>query len=316
MTEEIKEDDVHLDDEGNIIEPPKEEPKEEVEDERTAKHEDDHEDEQGEEGESEEDAEARRERNRTRRAENKQRRKDYVESLKREIAARDEILQQMAGRLDAVERRANGADMAMVDAELKKSFDAYTYYKQAHADAVTRADGMAAVEAQEKMMQINQRAQQLQAIKNAAENAKKQPPAQPLDPRLRNHAEAWLEKNQWYDVNGKDRDSRIAQTLDRELAEEGWNPTTEQYWEELDSRLKQYLPHRYNSGYNKSTNSGNRRPSPVAGSGRETSNSSKGGYRLSADRVQALKDAGVWDDPKQRAEAIKRYQEYDKQQGA
>ena len=47
----------------------------------------------------------------------------------------------------------------------------------------------------------------------------------------------------------------------------------------------------------------------VAGSGREASTpaSAEGTYKLSADRVEALKMSGVWDDPKQRAEAVKRY---------
>lgn len=317
MTEEIKEGDVLLDDSGNIIEKPAadpEPPEDEGDDEETSLKQDDdtHEDEPGAEGESEAEAEARRERNRQRRAENKARRKDYIETLKREIAARDEILQQQEQRLAAIERRTHSADLTAVDVELKKAFDAYTYYRNLHADAVSRSDGALATEAQEKMMAVNQRAQQLQAIKQAAMT--KPEPAPPLDPRLRNYAENWLERNSWYDVNGKDRDSRIARTIDHEMAEEGWNPATEQYWEELDARLKQYLPHRYKSGYNKSTS--NNRPPPVAGSGRESSNSSKGGYRLSAERVQALKDSGLWDDPKQRAEAIKRYQEYDKQQGA
>jgi hypothetical protein len=52
----------------------------------------------------------------------------------------------------------------------------------------------------------------------------------------------------------------------------------------------------------------------VTGSGRESGNSgNSGSYKLSADRVSALKDAGIWDDPKQRAEAVKRFRDYDKQ---
>ena len=312
-------DEVLVAEDGTIVDqaPPKEDPPQDDDDHSEkagalASSDEDHDDEQEVEDESDEDAESRRERNRQRRAENKARRKEHIESLKREIAARDEVLQQQAQRLDALERRTHGADMALVEAEMKKSIDAYNFFKNQHADAVTSANGQLATEASEKMMAAAERARQLDSIRKAAQRNAAQPPQQPLDPRLKMQAEQWLERNRWYDPNGSDADSQIALTIDRQLHSEGWNPTTEQYWEELDSRVRKYLPHRYNSGYNKSQ--GNRGKAPVAGSGREASSNSSGGYRLSSERVQALKDAGMWDDPKQRADAIKRFQQFDKEQ--
>ena len=319
MTEEIevKAEDVLVDDAGAVIEAPlnDEPPKAEEEDDAPIKAEDEsHDEEQGSEGETEEEAEARRERNRVRRRENKERRKDYVESLRREIAARDELLQQQEVRLAAVERRTHGADMAAVDQELQKAADAYNYFKTQHAEAVTNSNGQLATEAFEKMQLAIQRHQQLDGIKKASMRPQT-PQQQPLDPRLKVQAEGWLERNSWYDPQAGDMDSKVALSVDQAMAAEGWNPTTTQYWEELDARLKKYLPHRYNSSYNKPQRSPSNHKAPVAGSGRETSNSGNGGYKLSAERVQALKDSGIWDDPKARAEAVKRYKEYD-QQGA
>lgn len=268
--------------------------------------------EQGHAQETEEEAEARRQRNRARRAENKARRQDYIESLRRELAARDELLQQAVTRLDAVERRAHGADLAAVDNELRKTADAYLYFREQHALAVSKSDGAAAVEAQEKMYQAQRRGEELDRIKKAAQQRPQQP--QPLDPLLKANAENWLSRNEWYDPSGNDADSKIALTVDQTLASEGWNPKTPQYWEELDARLKKYLPHRYNSGHNRGKPAAR---SPVAGSGREEAGAKgSGGYRLSAERVQAIKDAGAWEDPKARAEMVKRYMEYDKQHSA
>lgn len=318
MTEEVKDEGVLVDAEGNVVDtrPAKEEPEAKEDDTPIKAEDDNHEDEGEQEGETEEEAEARRERNRQRRAENKNRRKEYVESLKREIAARDEILHQQATRLDALERRTQSADMATVETELRKAVDAYNYFKGQHAEAVTQANGKLATDAFEKMQTAMDRAKQLDNIRRAGQR-QQQPQPQPLDPRLKMQAEQWLERNNWYDPNGSDMDSRVALTVDQELHREGWNPTTEQYWEELDARLKKYLPHRYNSGYNKSQRTGETRPrAPVAGSGRESSVTTSGGYKLSAERVQALKDAGLWDDPKQRADAIKRFKQYDQNEGA
>ena len=73
--------------------------------------------------------------------------------------------------------------------------------------------------------------------------------------------------------------------------------------------MKKYLPHRTGSG---KMNTQTKPKATVAGSGRDVGSSGKQGtYKLSAERVQALKDAGIWDNPKQRAEAVKRYREFD-----
>lgn len=312
MTEEAKED-VHLDEEGNVVEPSKEEPKveEPQDDERIVENEADDGEEEGHSEETPEEAEARKERNRQRRAESKQRRKDYVESLKRELAARDRVINEMNQRLSTVERKSTGSEMAQLENAEKEAIQAYNYFKDINAKAIEQANGQVAIEAQEKMFQARQRIQQLQGIKQAM--TKRQQAPQPLDPRLVNHAQEWMNKNSWYDPNGKDEDSAIALTIDNRLAQEGWDPTTPEYWKELESRVKRYLPHRAKSGYNKS-NVGNR-PPPVAGSGREAT-SGKSTYKISAERVQALKEAGLWDDPKQRAEAIKRFQQFDKENAA
>lgn len=269
-----------------------------------------HEDEQGRPGETAEEAAIRKERNRRRRAENRQRRRDYIDGLQRDIAARDELLAQAMQRLDAVERRTTGADMAALDQELGKAGDAYNYFRERHAEAVTKADGLGATEAQEKMYQAARRIEQLNGIKQAYNRQQAKPPQQPLDPRIKANAEAWLQRNAWYDPAGGDMDSRVLLGLDRELHRDGWDPTTDRYWEELDSRAKKYLPHRYNSGHNSGTESRQSR-SPVAGSGREAP--SRGtGYTLSKERIQALKDAGMWDDPVARNDMIRRYMEQDR----
>jgi hypothetical protein len=160
------------------------------------------------------------------------------------------------------------------------------------------------------MQMAQKRFDQLNNIKQTV--AQKAQAPQPLDPVVKSNASAWYERNQWYNPQAGDMDSRLVREIDATLTEEGWNPKTTQYWEELDSRIKKYLPHKVNSGYNKPNETRPNR-APVAGSGRESAASTaQGGYRLSADRVQALKDAGIWDDPKARADMIKRYKESDR----
>ena len=91
-------------------------------------------------------------------------------------------------------------------------------------------------------MAVFNRLDELTRVEKAFQSRQAAP--QPLDPRLVNHAQRWMERNKWYDPTAKDQDSRIAMTLDQQMANEGWDPTTQQYWEELDNRLQKYLPHR------------------------------------------------------------------------
>lgn len=271
--------------------------------------------EQGHANETEEEAEERRQRNRERRAQNKNRRKEHIDSLRREIEARDEIIAQAMQRLEAVEKRSQGADFAALDNEIKKTTDAYNYFKQQIDLGTREQNGSVVADATEKMMLAKQRYDQLNRAKQmATKQSQTAAAAAPLDPRLKAHAGTWLENNKWYDVEGKDEDSYIVKQIDNRLAQEGWNPTTEAYWTELDSRVKKYLPHRVNSGHNKTTQTTPR--SPVAGSGRDGNGAKGSGYVISAERIQALKDAGIYDDPKARADAVRRFQEYDKQHSA
>jgi hypothetical protein len=118
-----------------------------------------------------------------------------------------------------------------------------------------------------------------------------------------------MENNSWYDPNGRDPDSKVALTIDQALAEEGWDPKTGEYWEELENRLQRYLPHRYTGETNEAPASRPKPRSVITSSGRESASSAggKNTFTLSPDQVRAMKDAGLWDDPEKRARMIRRY---------
>lgn len=256
-----------------------------------------------------------REEIRARRREERRNRKlaqrEREDTLRRELAARDTVINEMRGRLDAVERRNTGSEVAQLEQAKKRTAQEYAYFKDQIRVATEAGNGTAVAEATERMMQSQRRFDELTNYEKAYKQRNTSP--QPLDPRLVNNAQEWMTKNKWYDPAGKDSDSRITLTVDQQLAEEGWDPTTKEYWQELETRVKKYLPHRANRG----TVSSTRPRSVVTGSGREgVSASTVGSFKLSAERVSALKDAGIWDDPTQRAEAVKRFREYDQQNKA
>ena len=129
------------------------------------------------------------------------------------------------------------------------------------------------------------------------------------DPLLQRYVNNWMANNDWYDPNNGDSDSKIVTTIDNALAEEGWNPKTQEYWDELDNRLQKYLPHRYTDMADEAPVAPRRPKTVVTSSGRESASSSGGrnSFTLSPDQVKAMKEAGFWDDPQKRARMIKRY---------
>jgi len=285
-------------------------------DERAVSNDEGSDDEHAEEGESEEARAERTERNRARRKAAKEHRKEHIESLKRELAARDKMINEMNQRIAIVERKSTGSEMAQLEAQEKEALHYYNQFKQINASAIEKADGITAIDAQEKMFAARQRYEQIQNIKKAM-TTRQAPQQPPLDPRMAAKAEEWMERNNWYNPSGDDDDSALVLAIDQRLTAQGWDPTTSEYWDELDSRVKKHLPHRSKQGYNSRDSSVRPRGVPVAGSGKESSGGNSGGsYRLSADRVTALKEAGLWDDPKSRAEAVKRFQQFDKEQRA
>ena len=317
MADDVKDEELKLREEadGSAVvgdEPQVEQEDDDQDDERLTKSDDEHADDAGHDP-NDTDAEraAKTEENRRRRRESKEKKKSYIEDLRRENAAKSAMIEEMNNRLAVIERKSTGSEMAQLARAEQDAVAAYNQLRDIHASAVERADGKVATEAQERMSELRDKYNRIKSIKAAYTQRQNAP--QPLDPRLASHADKWMSANKWYDPSGKDEDSDIALTVDKRLAQEGWDPRTPEYWDELTDRLKKRLPHKVNSGYNQSNI--RRNPPPVSGSGREGSGT-QSTYKLSAARVAAIKEAGKWDDPKARAEMVKAYQAYDKENAA
>jgi len=270
---------------------------------------------------SDADREAIRARRRQERADKKAAARERETSLRDELAARDRMIAELSQRLMGVEQRGVVADIEQLDTAAQRANSAVNYYKGVIEEATKKQDGATVAEAIDKMGMAKAEALRLAQVKHhVTQRAQSAAPA--LDPSVKNHGMAWIERNKWYDPNGGDTDSSIVLTIDRRLAQDGFDPRSEAYWRELDKRVATYLPHRgQKSGYTTDDSpSGKPGRTPVAGSGREGgaggAGSKGGSYTLSADRVKALKDAGVWDDPKARSDAIRRYRDYDRQHQA
>ena len=251
--------------------------------------------------------EARREERRLKKELSKQR----TASDKHKISALEKRNEDLARRLAAVENTASSYQFAQIDKAVEDEATRVEYTKMKMLQAAQENDVAAQMEyleqltdAKERLRQVQQyKKQQLEVAKAPRQNVPNEMAAE-----VQKNAERWLGKNSWFDPQARDTDSRIAKVIDQELAADGWDPSDSEYWEELDSRLASRLPHRYTS----KGGSSKRSAGPTASSRVANSASKPGTIRISPERVQAIKDAGAWDDINKRNKMIRAYVDYDR----
>ena len=252
-------------------------------------------------------AEALREQKRLKRS----RRKEYHKAVSTEkdvkLTHLERQNQQLLERLSVLERKSHGSDLARLNKAIEDQDNRILFAKQKISEATRTGNGELLTSAQEMWFEARRQAEALANLKQRATAPQKQRTIQAPDPQLQRHANKWMSENTWYDPNGKDPDSRRALNEDSILAEEGYDPKTADYWEELDRRLQRVVPHRYTEDANERPRS--RPRSAVTGSGREfaSTNGRSNSFTLSPDQVKAMKDAGMWDDAEKRAKMIRRY---------
>ena len=118
----------------------------------------------------------------------------------------------------------------------------------------------------------------------AAAPQQQQQPASKPDPR----AEKWAEKNDWFGED--DIMTSAAFVIDRQVKEEGFDVTTEEYYNEIDRRIKAEFPHKF--GVTKKSNGS----SQVASAGNSASKSTtqrRKTVRLTPSQVAIAKKLGV-----------------------
>lgn len=265
-----------------------------------------------EEEETEDDREKIREARREERKLKKELAKQREASAKHKISALEKRNEELARRLAAVENTAASYQFAQIDKAVEDESTRVEYAKMKMLQAAQSGDAAAQVEYLEQLTEAKQRLQQVQHYKKQqleAAKAPKQNVPNELAEEVQQNATKWLRKNSWFDPQARDTDSKIAKVLDQELAADGWDPADPEYWEELDNRLSARLPHRYTSkGGNTKRSAGPTASSRVA----NASSAKPGTITLSRERVNAIKDAGAWDDVEKRNKMIRAYAAYDR----
>jgi len=137
--------------------------------------------------------------------------------------------------------------------------------------------------ARKAQMEAAQRAAQQPVQQPQAQAQAQQPPARP-DPK----AEAWAERNKWF---GQDEPMTLtAFSHHKSLVEnEGFDPTSDEYYRELDRRIRNDFPHKFQEQAGKRPNM----VAPANGRASAPGAKSKTQIKLSPSQVAIAKKLGV-----------------------
>jgi hypothetical protein len=182
-----------------------------------------------------------------------------------------------------------------------QSLSAKQMYKEAHesgdADKMLEAQELISKIAVEKQRYESAKNKAAQQAKMQAERVQQQPQAQrqaqpqqtQQQPQPDPRAQSWAEKNEWF---GQDRVMTTAAFAIHQqlIEEEGFDPQSDEYYTEIDSRIRSEFPHKFETA--RKSGGG----SQVASAGNSASRSTKQGRRsvkLSHSQVAIAKKLGV-----------------------
>ena len=184
-----------------------------------------------------------------------------IRQLIRQRKERDEELQQLRNEIQGLRNQVQERD-TQLSSSLKNSIDSTESQlesniesaKQLYKQAVEAGDTDGMLTAQESMSKAyaeQNRVDQQKAAweeynrtleangQQAAQVAQQQQQAPEYDPK----AVEWASKNAWF---GQDQImTAAALTIDQELKGEGYDPSDDDFYEEVDSRLRQRYPHKF-----------------------------------------------------------------------
>ena len=193
----------------------------------------------------------------------------------------DGYVNEFAGR---VKSELESAKITLKDAMAKGDVDAQVAANQALAKLAIDQERINATEQQRKLYEKSEENAGQPAQQPIQSNVQQPQPAPP-DPK----AEAWAEKNEWF---GKDEAMTYASFgIHKKLVEEeGYNPSSNEYYEEIDKRLRNEFPHKFNEG---GEVQGSNKPAQTVASANRTTRTGRKTVRLTPSQVAIAKKLGV-----------------------
>ena len=219
-------------------------------------------------------------------------RKDRDEHITKLIQQNEQLNTKLSSR----EQEFSNISKMHLDANEKQLTDKLELARAAYKSAHEEGDATKILQAQEFLNEAQTDIKSVSAAKVQFENtpqapAQQQQPAPQQQTTTDPRAVEWSQNNSWF---GQDRImTAAALALDAELKEEGFSPDDPEFYNEIDNRIKEAFPSKFNSAVNES--SVQEQPSKpaqvVAGASRSTPASGK--VKLTKEDVRLAQNWGI-----------------------
>jgi len=222
-------------------------------------------------------------------------RKDKEDEVARLIRQNEEL----SSRLNNTQKEFTNISKLNLDATEKQLKDKLELARGAYQAAHEEGDSSKILKAQEFLNDAQNDLKSVGATKmQFKEPEVKQTQQQVQQPQYQQQptpdpkAQSWAEKNDWF---GEDKiRTAAALAIDADLKEEGFNPTDDDYYTEVDNRLKEAFPHRYKTEEVEEVRKQETSPAQVVAGGTRSTPSSNKKVKLSKEDVRL---ANKWNIP-------------------
>ena len=217
-----------------------------------------------------------------------ERREQAATEYAKNVYQENQSLQQKADTLDdgyvaQYETRVN-AELETVKKQLKQAvetgdIDAQVAANQSLASLTMQAERVKSTQQKKDRLKKQREEQGEQQPQYQQQYVQPQMPPPAADPK----AESWAEKNEWF---GKDEPMTLTSfSIHRNLVEEGFDPQSDSYYNEVDKRMRDNFPHKFDKQVSPTQS--------VASANRGSPVRRKGTVRLTPSQVAIAKKVGV-----------------------
>ena len=225
----------------------------------------------------------------TRKAREAERQQEAALSFARNVQTENASLKGRVQNLDVGYVNEYGDRIASQTESLEKELET----------AIATSDTAAQVEAQKKLSQLAIEEERVRAAKVEQKRMQEQvvPPQAPqqapqVPSRPEPEAEDWAQKNEWF---GKDDAMTFAAFgIHKTLVEqEAFDTSTPEYYAEIDKRMREAFPHKFNGGSQEVSVTEERRPQQAVASATRSSSSGRKTVKLTPSEVSIANKLGV-----------------------
>ena len=213
------------------------------------------------------------------------------EAERREKAA-TEYARSVQAQNEELQKRSSQIDESYISEYDQRVTSQEDVLKKKLSEAINVGDVDAQIDAQKAIAKLAIETERLNVAKQQLEQRKAAPQEQPqAAPQQQNNqpdpkARSWAERNTWF---GQDEPMTLtAFSIHKKLIEEEYfDPTSDEYYDELDKRMRDEFPHKFQQGSRSNTRA------PVAGASRSSGKTANKKIKLTPSQVAIADKLGV-----------------------